>query len=92
MIYFILVITNTIYSTLMIIYRIISISRETGLKVSSASRRAMEIIVESAALYCLILIIYLPLLVRDDFIDGYPQAILISVTVSHLSCFNSEVH
>lgn len=66
----------------MIIYRIISVSWQTGFGMSSASRRAMEIIIESAALYCLILIIYLPLLVRDDFIDGYPQAILIAVTVS----------
>jgi len=80
MIYFILGLTNTAYSTLLIIYRIISVSWKTGFGMSSASRRAMEIIVESAALYCLVLIIYLPLLVRDDFTDGYPQAILIAVT------------
>ncbi len=83
MIYFVLGLANTAYSTLMIVYRILSVSRETGFKVSSASRRAMEIVIESAALYCLVLVIYLPLLVRDDFIDGYPQAILVAVTVGY---------
>lgn len=86
MIYFILSLSSTTISTLLIVYRIISVSRETGFSTINPYRKVLEIIVESAALYCIILIIYLPFLVRDDFSSGYPQALLISITVSRISC------
>ncbi|KAF9452089.1 hypothetical protein P691DRAFT_697816 [Macrolepiota fuliginosa MF-IS2] len=80
MIYFVFSLCSTAISTTLIVYRIIAVSRETGFSTISPYRKILEIIIESAALYCIALIVYLPLLVRDDFSDGYAQALLISIT------------
>ncbi len=82
MIYFILSLCSTTICTIAIVYRILAVSKESGFSLIGPYRKVLEVIVESAALYSVTLIIYLPLLVRDDFADGYPQALLVSITVS----------
>lgn len=86
MIYFVLSLCSTAICTLAIIYRILAVSKESGFSLIGPYRKVLEIIVESAALYTVALIVYLPLLVRADFSDGYPQALLISITVSVPTC------
>jgi len=58
------------------------VARETDFYSQSSYRKVIEIIIESAALYSLILIIYLPFLINGGFNDGYIQAILVSTMVS----------
>lgn len=86
MIYFVLSLCSTAICTLAIIYRILAVSKESGFSLIGPYRKVLEIIVESAALYTVALVVYLPLLVRADFSDGYPQALLISITVSVPTC------
>lgn len=81
-VYFSLSLASTIISTVLIAYRIITIARETDFYSQSSYRKIVEIVVESAALYALILVIYLPLLVRGGFKDQYAQAVLTCVMVS----------
>lgn len=78
-VYFSLSLTSTVLSTLLIIYRIIVISRRT----LSLNRYTgvIEIITESAALYTIALIVFLPFFARKDFSQGYAQAILVPITV-----------
>jgi hypothetical protein len=44
--------------------------------------RVIEIVVESALLYSVALIVFLPFLVSKSFDDAYPQAVLAQMTVS----------
>jgi len=81
-VYFSLSLASTVISTSLTVYRIITVARETGFHSQNSYRKIIEIVVESAALYSLILIIYVPFLVRPDFSDAYPQAILVNVMVS----------
>ncbi|KAJ7141704.1 hypothetical protein C8R43DRAFT_1071603 [Mycena crocata] len=67
---------TTLTATLLIIFRIITMSEGRG----RGYGRVIEIVVESAALYCVILIIFLPFLVRGLTVAGYPEAILVQVT------------
>ncbi|KAL9709186.1 hypothetical protein Ac2012v2_007541 [Leucoagaricus gongylophorus] len=78
-VYFSLSLASTVISTSLTVYRIITVARETGFHSQNSYRKIIEIVVESAALYSLILIIYVPFLVRSDFSDAYPQAILVNV-------------
>ncbi|KAJ7493791.1 hypothetical protein FB451DRAFT_1491196 [Mycena latifolia] len=68
--------TTTLSATLLIILRIATMT-EGRLR---GYTRVIEIVVESAALYCVVLIVYLPFLVRGLATDGYPEAILVQVT------------
>ncbi|KAF5350715.1 hypothetical protein D9756_008569 [Leucocoprinus leucothites] len=79
-VYFCLSLGSTVISTILIIYRIVGVARDTGFHLESTYRKALEIIVESAALYSIALVIFVPLLVRKDFSDAYPQAVLICIT------------
>jgi len=81
-VYFSLSLASTVISTFLIVYRIITIARETDFYSQSSYRKIIEIVVESAALYSLILIIYLPLLVRGGVKDQYAQAVLTCTMVS----------
>ncbi|KAJ7087079.1 hypothetical protein C8R44DRAFT_893246 [Mycena epipterygia] len=74
--YFILSLVTTLTATLLIILRILTMTEGRGRGYS----RVIEIIVESAALYCIVLIIFLPFLIRGSDNDGYPQVILAQVT------------
>ena len=69
---------TTLLCTSLIVFRIWHIGRTEALR---TYHRAVEIIVESAALYCVSLVIFLVFFVRDDLNTGYPQAILYSITV-----------
>jgi hypothetical protein len=79
LVYFSLSLATTIISTLLIIARIIYI----GLRSNTLSRYSVviEMIVESALLYSVNLSIFLPLLVRPDFLSGFPQSTLAQITV-----------
>jgi hypothetical protein len=81
-VYFGLSLGSTTISTGLIVYRIVAVARDTGFHLESSYRKVLEIIVESAFLYSIMLIIYVPFLVRDDFSDAYPQAVLTSMIVS----------
>lgn len=82
LVYFVLSLCSTVICTSLIVYRIFTISRRSGLSTESPYRKVLEIIVESAVVYSIALLVYLPFLIRDDFSDGYPQAVLTSITVS----------
>ena len=81
-VYFCLSFASTVISTFLTAYRIIAIARETDFYSQSSYRKIVEIIVESAALYSLILIIYLPFLLNGSFNNGYVQALVICTMVS----------
>ena len=81
-VYFCLSFASTVISTFLTVYRIITIARETDFYSQSSYRKIVEVIVESAALYSLILIIYLPFLIHGGFIDAYTQAVLTCTMVS----------
>ena len=85
-VYFSLSLASTVISTFLTAYRIITIARETDFYTQSSYRKIVEIVVESAALYSLILIIYLPLLVSGGVSDQYAQGVLICVMVSLDTC------
>lgn len=80
-VYFVLSICSTTVCTLAIIYRILTVSKASGFSQIGPYRKVLEIMIESAALYTVALIVYLPLLVREDFSAGYAQALLVSITV-----------
>ncbi|KAJ3557030.1 hypothetical protein NP233_g11841 [Leucocoprinus birnbaumii] len=80
LIYFIFSLASMTISTALMVYRIISVGPSTGFHLEKGYRKVVEIIVESAALYCIALVIFLPFLVRDDFSSGYSEAVLNSAT------------
>ncbi|KXN82166.1 hypothetical protein AN958_02975 [Leucoagaricus sp. SymC.cos] len=77
-IYFSLSLISTVLSTLLIIIRIVILSRTN--RIRSQYTGIISIITESAALYAIILIIFLPWYARKDFSQGYIQAILVPIT------------
>ncbi|KAI0317496.1 hypothetical protein OF83DRAFT_1120947 [Amylostereum chailletii] len=77
-IFFSLSLATTLLVTISVLYRVFSLKR--GRSGQWKDRFYNEAIVESALLYSLNLIIFLPFLVRDDFNDAYPQAILAQTT------------
>lgn len=78
-IYLSLSLASTVLSTLLIIYRIVSVTRQTLM--TNRYKGIIEIIAESAAIYAVTLIIFLPFFARKDFTQGYAQAILVPITV-----------
>ncbi|KAJ7696935.1 hypothetical protein B0H17DRAFT_1197677 [Mycena rosella] len=75
-VWFIMSLATTLVATLFIVFRILTMT-EGRLR---GYGRVIEIVVESAALYCVVLIIFLPFLIRGSTEDGYPEAILVQVT------------
>jgi hypothetical protein len=78
--YFSLSLVTTCLSTLLIIFRIITMTERTTRK-SRGYSRVIEIIVESALLYSIAMAIFLPLLVTDSSNDAYAQAVVGQITV-----------
>jgi len=77
--YFSLSLATTLMATISIIARIVIVTRRAG-KTLRGYGEIIEITVESAVLYSVTLIIFLPLLVQHSFNDGYPEAILAQMT------------
>ncbi|KAJ7445861.1 hypothetical protein FB451DRAFT_1567985 [Mycena latifolia] len=77
--YFILSLVTTCLATILIIFRIITMTEPAARK-SRGYGRVIEIVVESAVLYSVSLIIFLPFLVSGSYDDGYPQAVVIQMT------------
>ncbi|KAF5346092.1 hypothetical protein D9756_010817 [Leucocoprinus leucothites] len=77
-VYFSLSLTSTVMSTTLIIYRIVTVSRRAHL--IRCYRGIVEIIAESAALYAIAMIVFLPFFSQKNFTQGYAQAILIPIT------------
>ncbi|KAJ6575770.1 hypothetical protein DFH09DRAFT_1455262 [Mycena vulgaris] len=74
--WFIMSLVTTLIATFFIILRIVTMT-EGNLR---GYGRVIEIVVESAALYCVVLIIFLPFLALGLTEDGYPEAVLVQVT------------
>ncbi|SJK98303.1 uncharacterized protein ARMOST_01568 [Armillaria ostoyae] len=77
MLYISFILATTLWCTLLIIYRILTV---TGVKRRAGSqlriyRRFIEVLVESSALYLISLIVYLAFTIRNDFGLYYPDAI-----------------
>ncbi|KAF8988388.1 hypothetical protein BDQ17DRAFT_1435046 [Cyathus striatus] len=78
LVYLSLSLVTTMLATFLIIFRVVYLSWQSG--DIHRYQTIVEIIVESAALYSLTLLVYIPLLPSTDFSDGYPQVILVSMT------------
>ncbi|KAJ7473231.1 hypothetical protein FB451DRAFT_1248802, partial [Mycena latifolia] len=76
LLWFILWLVTTLSATLLIILRILMMTDRRG----CGYCRVIEIIIESAALYCVVLIISLPFILRNSANVGYPEVILGQVT------------
>ncbi|KAJ6539858.1 hypothetical protein DFH09DRAFT_1323408 [Mycena vulgaris] len=79
--YFVLSLVTTVITTGAIILRIFMMTDSSVRPgIARGYGRAIEAIVESALLYCIMVVVFLPFLILRSFNDGYPQAILIQVT------------
>jgi hypothetical protein len=79
--YFALSLITTCLATLLIIFRILTMTDHTT-RQSRGYSRVIEVVVESALLYSVAMAIFLPLLVRNSSNDAYAQAVVGQVTVS----------
>ncbi|KAJ6612622.1 hypothetical protein B0H10DRAFT_2222970 [Mycena sp. CBHHK59/15] len=77
--YFALSLVTTALATILIITRIVTLT-ESATRKSRGYGCVIEVVVESALLYSVTLIVFLPFLVRASDNDGYPQAILAQMT------------
>ncbi|KAJ7107560.1 hypothetical protein C8R44DRAFT_322176 [Mycena epipterygia] len=77
--YFILSLVTTSLATVLIILRILTMTEQTTRK-SRGYGRVIEIVVESAILYSVSLIIFLPFLIRASYDDGYAQGVVAQLT------------
>lgn len=85
--YFSLSLLTTVMCTVLIVGRILHLTHGT-VAVGGSYGSVIEIVVESAALYSLTLVIYLPMLVRNEWAGGYPQAIIAQITVlTSMACW-----
>ncbi len=69
---------TTLFCTILIIYRIISVGRSSDNV--GAYRRVIEILVESASLYAVSLIFWMAFILRNDEAVDYPEMIYVSIT------------
>lgn len=83
--YFSLCLSTTLMATLLIVVRIVWVSRGNKALGFSGYRAVIEMVVESAFLYSATLIVYIALLFGSTTTDndGYAQAVLIEMTVCH---------
>ncbi|KAK0439679.1 uncharacterized protein EV420DRAFT_1733612 [Desarmillaria tabescens] len=80
--YYSMTLSTTIICTVLIVYRLVQAST-TSLSLSIAVNpyyRVMEIMVESAVLYVIALVIYIPFIATNNPNSLYPQVVLVSVT------------
>ncbi|KAJ7659337.1 hypothetical protein DFH06DRAFT_1195509 [Mycena polygramma] len=80
--YFGMCLVTTLLATVLIVFRILWLTRDHTGKAFSGYRAVIEMVVESALLYSITLIVYIVLLFGPDTNnnDGYAQAILIQMT------------
>ncbi|KAJ7320720.1 hypothetical protein DFH08DRAFT_1034470 [Mycena albidolilacea] len=80
--YFSMCLVTTLLATVLIVFRILWLTRDPVGTAFSGYRAIVEMVVESALLYSITLIIYIVLLFGPDTSnnDGYAQAILIQMT------------
>lgn len=84
LIYIVLILATTLLCTFLIIYRIVRHAPEI-----SASRKIVEILIESSAMYSLSLIIYVALVSKNLEAGYYADTIAAYVRVSlHRLCFD----
>ncbi len=77
------VLASTLWCTLFIIYRIVTVTRSAG--GLNAYRHVIEVLVESSALYSISLILFVTFYVRNDAILYYFVALLVITRVHHHS-------
>ncbi len=82
------VLASTLWCTLFIIYRIVTVTRSAG--GLNAYRHVIEVLVESSALYSISLILFVTFYVRNDAILYYFVALLVITRVHHqfFSCLS----
>ncbi|KAJ6602797.1 hypothetical protein DFH09DRAFT_1125538 [Mycena vulgaris] len=80
--YFSMCLVTTLLATILIVFRILWLTRDHGRTAFSGYRAIVEMVVESALLYSATLAVYIALLYGADTSnnDGYAQAILIQMT------------
>ncbi|KAJ6511194.1 hypothetical protein C8R45DRAFT_402594 [Mycena sanguinolenta] len=80
--YFSMCLITTLLATVLIVFRIVWLTRDQSGTAFSGYRVIIEMVVESALLYSITLIIYIVLLFGPDTSnnDGYAQAVLIQMT------------
>ncbi|KAJ6501003.1 hypothetical protein DFH09DRAFT_1444763 [Mycena vulgaris] len=81
--YFSLSLATTCLAIILIILRIINMT-EPSTRRAMGYGRVVEMVVESAMLYSVTLIIFLPLLVTESSNDGYAQAVVAQMTSNHI--------
>jgi hypothetical protein len=72
-----LTLVTTMLATSLIVFRVLYLSWQSG--DIHRYHTIIEIIVESAALYAIALLVYIPLLPSTNFSDAYPQVIVVSM-------------
>ncbi|KAK0439482.1 uncharacterized protein EV420DRAFT_1583481 [Desarmillaria tabescens] len=80
--YYSMTLSTTIICTVLIVYRLVQ-ARTTSLSLSVPANpyhRVMEVMVESAVLYVIALVVYIPFIATDNPYSLYPQVFLVSVT------------
>ncbi len=83
-----LILATLLWCTIFIIYRILRVGGVTaGMRVY---HRVIEMLVESAAVYSVVLVILLVLEVRNELVGGYIQEVAIALRV-RLTFFNSVI-
>ncbi|KAJ6554722.1 hypothetical protein B0H19DRAFT_1294700 [Mycena capillaripes] len=85
--YFGLILATTISATFLILFRIYKMSEKSTRK-SMKYGRVIEMVVESAALYLVALVVYIPLSIRGEANVAYPQALVAQLTVGCLTRTN----
>jgi hypothetical protein len=83
-IYYSSTLTNTVISSILIISRVLFMAGKSGI---SRYRRVLEAVVESAALYSIMLIIYVPFVSNPAPWTGPPTLMLQSVVIPITVCF-----
>ncbi|KAF8175492.1 hypothetical protein K438DRAFT_1979716 [Mycena galopus ATCC 62051] len=80
--YFSMCLITTLLATVLIVFRILWLTRDQAGTAFSGYRAVIEMVVESALLYSITLVIYIVLLFGPDTSnnDGYAQAVLIQMT------------
>ncbi|KAF7334529.1 hypothetical protein MVEN_02282700 [Mycena venus] len=80
--YFSMCLVTTLLATVLIVFRILWLTRDHTSAAFSGYRAVIEMVVESALLYSITLVVYIVLLFGPDTSnnDGYAQAILIQMT------------
>lgn len=82
--YYSMTLSTTIICTMLMVYRLAraNMARRSLCSAPNPYNRVMEIMVESAALYVVALVVFIPFIATNSPHSNYPQVVLASVTVS----------